>query len=153
MSMTPEKKVKVKVTAKLKVLGAYNFAPVTSGYGSSGWPDIVGCYKGRFLGIECKAGKNKPTQLQEYVLENIRVAGGIALVINEHNVDQLIPLIEAEMKTEDLRRYIAEKNKQIAQLDLQYGDKRPAWVNEQLQQLRFYRDDAQQELDKLGETK
>jgi hypothetical protein len=49
-----------------------------------------------------------------------------------------------------LQNYIAEKNKQIAQLDLQYGDKRPTWVNEQLYLLRFYRDDAQQELDKLG---
>jgi hypothetical protein len=57
------------------------------------------------------------------------------------------------MTISDLQNYIAEKNKQIEQLDLQYGDKRPAWVNEQLQQLRFYRDDAQQELDKLGETK
>jgi hypothetical protein len=50
----------------------------------------------------------------------------------------------------DLQNYIAEKNRQIAQLDLQYGDKRPAWVDDQLKTLRFYRDDAQQELDKLG---
>jgi hypothetical protein len=50
----------------------------------------------------------------------------------------------------DLQNYIAEKDRQIAQLDLQYGDKRPAWVNEQLYLLRFYRDDAQRELDKLG---
>ena len=54
------------------------------------------------------------------------------------------------MTISDLQNYIAEKNKQIAQLDLQYGDKRPTWVNEQLYLLRFYRDDAQQELDKLG---
>jgi hypothetical protein len=53
------------------------------------------------------------------------------------------------MTKEDLQNYIAEKNKQIEQLDLQYGDKRPTWVNEQLYLLRFYRDDAQQELDKL----
>jgi hypothetical protein len=57
------------------------------------------------------------------------------------------------MTISDLQNYIAEKNKQIAQLDLQYGDKRPTWVNEQLYLLRFYRDDAQQELDKLGENK
>jgi hypothetical protein len=54
------------------------------------------------------------------------------------------------MTISDLQNYIAEKNRQIAQLDLQYGDKRPTWVNEQLYLLRFYRDDAQQELDKLG---
>jgi hypothetical protein len=54
------------------------------------------------------------------------------------------------MKPNELSEYIAAKEKQIADLDAQYGDKRPAWVDDQLKTLRFYRDDAQQELDKLG---
>jgi hypothetical protein len=49
-----------------------------------------------------------------------------------------------------LQDYIAEKDRQIEQLDLQYGDKRPAWIDDQLKTLRFYRDDAQKALDKLG---
>jgi flagellar biosynthesis chaperone FliJ len=57
------------------------------------------------------------------------------------------------MTISNLQNYIAEKNKQIEQLDLQYGDKRPTWVDDQLKTLRFLRDDAQQELDKLGENK
>jgi len=48
-----------------------------------------------------------------------------------------------------LQNYIAEKNRQIEQLDLQYGDKRPAWIDDQIKMLRFYRDDAQQALDNL----
>ena len=63
--MTPEAKVKKKVVEQLKKLGAYYFYPVTGGYGKSGVPDIVGCYGSKFFGIECKAGKNKPTPLQE----------------------------------------------------------------------------------------
>jgi Holliday junction resolvase len=59
--MTPEAKVKRVITKQLKEMGAYYFYPATGGYGRSGVPDIVGCYKGRFFGIECKAGKNKPT--------------------------------------------------------------------------------------------
>ena len=51
---TPEKKVKQKVCAKLKQLGAYYFYASTGGYGSSGVPDIVACYRGKFIGIECK---------------------------------------------------------------------------------------------------
>jgi hypothetical protein len=47
---TPEKKVKQKVCAKLKELGAYYFYASTGGYGASGVPDIVACYKGNFLG-------------------------------------------------------------------------------------------------------
>lgn len=98
--MTPEKKVKSKVVAVLKKYGAYYFYPVTSGYGSSGVPDIVACFKGRFIGIECKAGKNKPTPLQEAALKRIVECGGHALVINEENLDEveiLLDLVERSL--------------------------------------------------------
>jgi Holliday junction resolvase len=90
MAQTPEKKVKAKVVKHLKELGAYYFYPVTGGYGSSGVPDIVGCYRGTFFGIECKAGNNKPTALQEKNLADITRAGGIALVVNEENVNDVL---------------------------------------------------------------
>jgi Holliday junction resolvase len=93
MVSTPEKKVKAKVVAQLEALGAYYFYPVTGGWGSSGVPDIVGCHKGRFFGIECKAGKNKPTKLQELNLKQIIDAGGIALVINEENVSDVTNIL------------------------------------------------------------
>jgi hypothetical protein len=86
MAMTPEAKVKKKVTEQLKKLGAYYFYPVTGGYGRSGVPDIVGCYRGNFFAFECKAGKNKPTALQDKNLSDIGVAGGIACVVNEDNM-------------------------------------------------------------------
>ena len=44
---------------------------------------------GYFLGIECKAGKNKPTPLQQKNLDDIAKAGGVALVINETNLGLL----------------------------------------------------------------
>ena len=91
---TPEKKVKTKVVAQLKTLGAYYFYPVTGGYGASGVPDVVGCYKGRFIGIECKANGNKPTALQQMNLDKIAAQGGIALVIDETNVNELKGMIE-----------------------------------------------------------
>tara|TARA_R110000868_G_scaffold300692_1_gene561138 strand:+ start:2483 stop:2791 length:309 start_codon:yes stop_codon:yes gene_type:complete len=86
MADTPEKKVKIKLVAQLKALGAYYFYPVTGGYGASGVPDVICCYKGRFFGFECKAGNNKPTTLQDINIEAIRKAGGYALVVNEENV-------------------------------------------------------------------
>lgn len=87
--MTPEAKVKKKAVQILKEMSAYYFYPVTGGYGRSGVPDIIVCYRGLFIGIECKAGKNKPTPLQEKNMEDIHKAGGIALVINEDNVSRL----------------------------------------------------------------
>ena len=89
MTMTPEAKVKKKVVAQLKEMGAYYFYPVTGGYGASGVPDIVGCHKGIFFGIECKAGSNKPTALQDKNLSDIKKQKGIAVVINEENMDDI----------------------------------------------------------------
>ena len=84
--MTPEAKVKAKVVATLKAAGVYYFYPVMGGYGSSGVPDLIVCCNGRFLAIECKAGKNKPTALQERNMEQIRGNGGVAIVVNEENL-------------------------------------------------------------------
>lgn len=89
MAQTPESKVKSSVTTILKRLGIYYFYPVTGGYGSSGVPDIVCCYNGVFIGIECKAKGNKPTPLQEAQMQKIRQAGGYTIVINEENVSIL----------------------------------------------------------------
>jgi Holliday junction resolvase len=89
MASTPEKKVKDKVKKILKDNGVYFFSPVTGGYGSSGVPDIVCCYKGRFIGIETKAGSGKPTALQEKNLMEITEKGGIAILVNENGIKYL----------------------------------------------------------------
>jgi len=89
MAMTPERRVKNQVRKLLDKLGAYYSMPVTSGYGNSGAPDFLVCIKGRFVGIECKANGNKPTPLQEKNLRDIELSGGISLVVDETNVDNL----------------------------------------------------------------
>ena len=94
MAMTPEAKVKKKVTNLLKEYKAYYFYPVTGGFGKSGVPDIIACSNGRFIGIECKAGKNKPTALQLKNLEDIDSCGGYSLVINEDNIETVRELLE-----------------------------------------------------------
>ena len=87
--MTPEAKVKKKVVDVIKKNSAYYFFPATGGYGRSGVPDIVCCYRGQFIGIECKAGSNKPTPLQEAEMAKIRQAQGHTLVVNEDNIDDV----------------------------------------------------------------
>ena len=93
--MTPEVKVKRVVVAQLKELGAYYFYPVTGGYGASGVPDIVGCYQGKFFAIECKAGKNKPTALQQRNIGAIAAQGGMVKVINEDNMNEVTKWLKA----------------------------------------------------------
>jgi len=90
---TPEKKVKDRVVTLLKKWGVYYFFPATGGYGRSGVPDIVCCYRGVFVAIECKAGTNKPTPLQEAEMGKIRQAQGFVLVVNEDNIDDVTTLL------------------------------------------------------------
>lgn len=94
MATTPEGKVKAKVVKLLKEYEVYYFFPATHGYGRSGVPDIVCCVRGHFLGIECKAGNNQPTQLQEKEIAAIHASGGVALVINEDNLSRLRLVLE-----------------------------------------------------------
>ncbi len=51
-------------------------------FGLPGSADIFGVDKatGRFIAIECKVGRNKPTALQEDFLEQVRKRNGIAVV-------------------------------------------------------------------------
>ena len=96
-TMTPEGKVKDKVKITLTIMGAYYCMPATGGYGSSGIPDILCCYKGRFIGIECKTRGNKPTRLQQSNLDEIERRGGMAFVVNEDNVSMLRQMIEEKL--------------------------------------------------------
>ena len=94
MAKTPEAKVKHKVVEFLKARGVYYFFPATYGFGRSGVPDIVCCVRGKFLGIECKAGDSSPTALQQRELAAIRAANGVALVINESNITMLCKVVD-----------------------------------------------------------
>lgn len=87
--MTPEAKVKASVVKLLKKYEVYYFFPATHGFGRSGVPDIICCLEGNFLAIECKAGNNKPTALQEREMQRIANAGGDTFLINEENLHTL----------------------------------------------------------------
>jgi len=89
MAATPEKKVKDAVRKLLVEFGIYYFMPAANGFGRAGIPDIICCFGGRFIAIECKAGKGVTTALQDRELAAIRTAGGMAVVVNETNIDEL----------------------------------------------------------------
>lgn len=81
--MTPEGRVKTTVKRLLVQEGVYYFMPVSNGMGRHGIPDIICCVNGRFLAIECKAGRGKVTALQEREMQQITAAGGFAIVVND----------------------------------------------------------------------
>jgi len=92
---TPENRVKAKCTAILKKHKAFYFFPAMGLYGRRGVPDIICCVKGRFLGIECKAGKGQLTDMQMHTLAQIEDAGGVSIVVRESNIDLLKDLMGA----------------------------------------------------------
>jgi Holliday junction resolvase len=102
---TPETKVKKAVTKILDKHGAYHFFPATHGYGRSGVPDIVACHKGKFIGIECKAGKGVPTALQLKELRLIEEAGGISMVVREDTMD-LLEQVMTELDDRDKKENV-----------------------------------------------
>jgi len=54
-----------------------------------GVPDILGTINGRFIALELKKDdKEKPEKLQEYVLNEVNKAGGIALVTSPENFEE-----------------------------------------------------------------
>ena len=93
MALTPEAKVKAKIKAILKAHNIYYAMPIGTGYGNSGVPDFLCCVNGRFVAIEAKAGKGTTTALQEKNLTNVRESGGLAMVVNETNIEDLQTLI------------------------------------------------------------
>ena len=93
MSRTPEGLVKDKVVRVLRE-GIYYFFPATGGYGRGGVPDIICCVAGNFLAIECKAQNNTPTSLQIREMGKICKAGGLAVVIDEENIDIVRPILK-----------------------------------------------------------
>jgi len=46
-----------------------------------GVPDVLVCYRGRFVAIEIKRPGQSPTKLQCAVIEQIQDAGGVAKVV------------------------------------------------------------------------
>jgi hypothetical protein len=89
MTKTPEAKVKDKIKKILKAHNVYYVMPVGLGFGKAGVPDFICCYKGFFIAIEAKAGRNTVSNLQTKNLLDIQRAGGVAIIINESSLDTI----------------------------------------------------------------
>ncbi len=93
--MKPEAAMKKKIKAILDTTHAYFFMPYQAGMGRAGVADLCCCVRGHYVAIEAKAGNGKTTALQERDLQAVRDAGGIALVVNETNINQLKDILDA----------------------------------------------------------
>ena len=100
-----EKDIVAAIRRYLGTLGDDVFFWKESGgpYGTSGVPDIICCYKGRFLGLEAKLSGGKLTALQKRALERINRAGGLARRVE--SVDDVRDVIaQADRETKEAGR-------------------------------------------------
>ena len=68
-------------------------------YGTNGVPDIICCYKGRFLGLECKLPGGRLTELQKRAIEKINRAGGVACRVESvEDVMRVIARVDLERR-------------------------------------------------------
>lgn len=93
--MASEKNFENRVKKFLKEQGCY-FVKYWGGgnFTRSGVPDLLVCCNGRFLGLEIKAENGKPSELQQYHIEQIKKAGGIGLIVYPNQFDELKQLIK-----------------------------------------------------------
>jgi hypothetical protein len=61
-------------------------------YGTTGIPDIICCYRGRFIAFEVKTDKGRLTKLQEIMIQRIKDAKGQAFKVT--SLDQVKSILE-----------------------------------------------------------
>lgn len=78
--MGVEKIYETKIKNYLKEKGCWYVKFFGNSMTKKGVPDLLCCINGKFVGIEVKSDKGKPSDLQKYNIEQIHKSGGIALV-------------------------------------------------------------------------
>jgi len=67
-------------------------------YGYPGSPDIIGCYRSRFIGVECKTGGATQNKNQRNFQKQFEAAGGIYAVVRcWGDVRQLVARLKATL--------------------------------------------------------
>ena len=86
-----EQKLQAKILKYLFAIGAYSVKVVAAT--RAGVPDIICCYKGKFVGIEVKLEGSKPSALQLSNIELIKNAEGLAFVA--YSLDEVVNFFSA----------------------------------------------------------
>ena len=83
-----------RVLKKLRQKGVF-FKIWGGGFQQAGIPDIIGCYKGKFVAIELKTDVGRLSDLQKVILKRIEDNGGVALVIRPNTEHILWETLDA----------------------------------------------------------
>jgi hypothetical protein len=77
-----EKDITAAIMRHLKTVpGCFAWKEHGGMYGTAGLPDIICCYRGRFVGLEVKTPDGKLSKLQEVTIAKIKAAKGEAFKV------------------------------------------------------------------------
>lgn len=104
---TLESKFKQKVMSRLKeVDGMFVFSKEAKSL--RGYPDIIGCYQGRFFGWELKRSESEARKqtgrivLQRHILTLIQQSGGIGEIVHPDNFEEKLSALLQSVPTQDI---------------------------------------------------
>lgn len=92
--MAGEKQFENKIKKFLKDNGCWFVKYFANRNTRAGVPDLLACVNGYFVAIEVKAENGKPSELQLWNVEQIRKAGGIAIVLYPDQFDDFKELVD-----------------------------------------------------------
>lgn len=87
----PEARLSRQIMAALKARGAFVFKVWGSAQMMAGLPDIIGCYRGRFIAVETKMPGEHPSVVQRHIHAKIIRAGGRVVVA--HSVAEALEVL------------------------------------------------------------
>jgi len=119
--MAEEKNFENKVKKFLKEQNCWVLKTWSNGVQRSGVPDLLVCCNGYFVGVELKATKGKPSELQIWNIKKIREAGGVAIVLYPNQFEKFKDLI-VQMKKERLAISPMYYFQQVFDKGVNYGD-------------------------------
>lgn len=103
--MGSEKNFENKIKKHLDEQGCYYIKHFANAFTKVGVPDILACVNGYFVGIEVKAPKGKPSELQLYNIEKINESGGIGVVLYPNQFEDFKYMIHCLIEAYDMEAW------------------------------------------------
>lgn len=98
-----EAQIKKQILKVLKEQGGF-WRKIHGGpFQESGLPDIIGCYQGKFIGLEIKKPGEEATPLQLHVLDEIKKNKGLAAIVE--SVQDVLILLSPVWMLNDPERF------------------------------------------------
>jgi Holliday junction resolvase len=92
--MAEEKSLENRMKKFVETCGGWQVKFHANMFTKTGIPDVLMCVKGRFIAVEVKASKGRPSPLQIHHLKQIDNAGGYAILLYPDDYDEFKEFIK-----------------------------------------------------------